>query len=296
MTFHILSILLLPLALLLSACATHIGKPAGPPPQRLDVPVVVRKNLVYTPADWPQPILADIYTPQLPQVSSRPLPAVLMIHGGAWSSGDRPQTAYLSRRVAARGYVVVNATYRLVPGAIFPAQLLDLQQALHWMRANAATLGIDPNRIGVWGYSAGAHLAALIGGLSPGDRLYDPDATVKAVVAGGTPADLRKFHGGTLVPAFLGQTWTEDSVVFREASPAAYVTPGDPPVFLYHGTWDALVPLDQSTDYQAALDAAGIPNELYLMRGFGHIAAFLMDGGAVQQGSDFLDRHLRDGQ
>jgi acetyl esterase/lipase len=289
---QILSFLLLPLALLLSSCAVHLGKPAGPAPARLDVKVAVKKDVVYTPADWPQSILADIYTPDL----SGPLPAVLMIHGGGWNSGDRDQTASQSRRVAARGYVVINATYRLVPGAIFPAQLQDMQQAVKWMRANATTLGIDPERIGAWGYSAGAHLAALLGGLSPGDRLYDADATIKAVVAGGTPADLRKFHGGTLVPEFLGEKWREDSVAFREASPAAYVTPSDPPVFLYHGTWDSLVPLDQATDYQAALDAAGVPNELYLMRGLGHIPAFLMDGEAVQQGADFLDRHLRDGK
>lgn len=290
LAMHVLSFLLLPLAVLLSACATHIGKPEGPAPARVDAKVTIRRDLRYSPDGWPQPLLADVYTPALPG----PLPAVLMIHGGGWNGGDRGQTASLSRRVAARGYVVVNATYRLVPGARFPAPLQDLQQALRWMRANAQTLGIDPQRIGAWGYSAGAHLAALLGGLSPGDRLYDQGATLKAVVAGGIPADLRKFHGGTLVPEFLGEKWSEGSVVFRESSPAAYVTPGDPPVFLYHGTWDQLVPLDQATDYKAALDAAGVPNELYLMRGLGHIPAFLMDGRAVQQGADFLDRWLRE--
>ena len=169
-----------------------------------------------------------------------------------------------------------------------------MQQAVRWLRGHAADYHVDPQRIGAWGYSAGAHLAAMLGGMSPGDRLYQPGAEVKAVVAGGIPSDLRKFHGGTIVPKFLGERWTENSVAFRESSPAAYVTPGDPPVFLYHGGWDQLVPFDQASDYKLALDAAGVPNELYeLLRGLGHITAFLMDGEAVQRGLDFLDRHLR---
>lgn len=293
MSLNLLSVLLVPLALLLAGCATHIGKPEGPRPQRLDVDYTVERDVVFTPPAWPKALLADVYKPQRGASMQGPLPAVVLIHGGGWRSGDRAQVASLAKRLARRGFVVVNTTYRLVPEAIFPAALQDVQEAVRWTRVNAGALGVDPQRIGTWGYSAGAHLAALLGGLSPGDRYYLADASVQAVVAGGTPADLRKFHGGTLVPNFLGEKWKEDSVVFREASPAAYVTPGDPPVFLYHGTWDTLVPLDQATDYKVALDAAQVPNELYLQRGLGHILAFLMDGEAFNQGADFLDRHLR---
>ena len=127
----------------------------------------------------------------------------------------------------------------------------------------------------------------------PGDRLYAEDARISAVVAGGIPADLRKFRGGALVPQFLGEKWSRDSVVFREASPAAYVAAGAPPVFLYHGTSDRLVPLDQSVDYQKALQAAGVVNELYLMRGLGHVTAYFFDGETTRLGADFLGRHLR---
>jgi acetyl esterase/lipase len=279
----------LPLAAALCACAVDRDRPMGAAPLRADVEFELTRAVRYTPADWPQALYADVYRPRL----SSPQPAVLMIHGGGWARGERAQMDRVAERVARRGYVVVNADYRLAPGARFPAPLQDLQQALRWMRAHAAELGLDGQRIAAWGYSAGAHLAALLGGLSPGDRLYDPQATVAAVVAGGTPADLRKFHGGTLVPQFLGERWHPDSVVFREASPAAYVTPGDPPVFLYHGGWDRLVPVDQATDYKAALDAAGVPCELYLLRGAGHVMMFLFDRGAVRRGADFLDFWLR---
>ena len=290
MSLKLVSTAMLPFALLASSCAQHIGRPEGSAPARLDLRYSVQRDRVYTPADWPKPLLADIYVPE----GQGPFPAVVVIHGGGWRSGDRAQVQGIAERVARGGYVAVNITYRLVPEAQFPAPVLDVQQAIRWLRANAASYHADPSRIGAWGYSAGAHLAALAAGLSPGDRLYAADAGLKAVVSGGTPADLRKFHGGTLVPDFLGERWSEGSTAFRESSPAAYVSAGDPPIFLYHGTWDQLVPLDQATDYKAALDAAGVPNELYLMRGLGHILAFLLDGEAVQRGVDFLDRHLRD--
>ena len=289
MTLKLVSTALLPLAFMASSCAQHIGRPDTSQPARLDLRYSVQRDRTYTPSGWPQPLFADVYIPE----GAGPFPAVLVVHGGGWQSGDRAQVESIARRIARRGYVAVNITYRLVPGALFPAPVLDLQQALRWMQQNAATYRIDPDRIGAWGYSAGAHLAALVGALGPGDRLYAEGARIKAVVAGGTPADLRKFHGGTLVPNFLGERWRESSTAFRESSPAAYVTPLDPPTFLYHGTWDLLVPLDQATDYKAALDQAGVPNELYLMRGLGHISAFLLDGEAVQRGADFLDRYLR---
>ncbi|WP_293374756.1 alpha/beta hydrolase [Nevskia sp.] len=292
MILRLLSAALLPVALLTSGCARHVGKPETATPERVYRDWTVQRDLVFTPADWPKPLLADLYTPAgTPPPGG--WPAVVVIHGGGWKSGDREQVEGIARRVARRGYVTLNITYRLVPEAIFPKPVADVQQAVRWLRSNAGQHRVNPQRIGAWGYSAGAHLAALVGSLSPGDRLYQPDAGLKAIVAGGTPSDLRKFHGGTLVPNFLGERWSEGSVAFRESSPAAYVTPGDPPVFLYHGGWDTLVPFDQASDYKIALDAAGVPNELYELRGLGHITAFLMDGEAVQRGVDFLDRQLR---
>lgn len=295
MILRLLSASLLPVAVLSSSCARHVGKPEAPQPIKLDRSYSVQRDQLFTPPDWPKSLLADVYTPSGTPPNGERWPAVLVIHGGGWKSGDRKQVESLAERVAKRGYVAVNVTYRLVPEALFPAPVEDLQQAVRWLRANATQYRVDPERIGAWGYSAGAHLAAMLGSLSPGDRLYVEGARVQAVVAGGIPSDLRKFHGGTLVPNFLGERWSEASVKFRESSPAAYVAPGDPPVFLYHGSWDTLVPVDQALDYQAALDQAGVPNELYLLRGLGHISAFLMDGAAVQRGADFLDRHLRGG-
>lgn len=292
MLLRLLSLALLPAALIAGGCARHVNRPESPPPEPTRRDWGVERDLVFTPPDWPARLLADLYTPLGPAPANG-WPAVVLIHGGGWRSGDREQVAGLAERIAARGYVTLNVTYRLVPAAIFPAALQDVQQAIVWLRRQASAQAVDPARIATWGYSAGAHLAALAGSLGPGDRYFVESARVAAVVAGGIPSDLRKFKGGTLVPDFLGERWSADSAAFREASPAAQISAGDPPVFLYHGSWDTLVPFDQATDYQRALDAAGIANELYVLRGLGHIPAFLMDGTAVQRGLDFLDRHLR---
>lgn len=286
--FRLVTAALRPLALARARKAQHSGRPNAPP-RRLRLPYRRLRHQIYTPAGWLQPLHADVYVPKI----EGPMPAVLLVHGGAWHTGHPGHTELIAEKLARRGFVVVNATYRLAPAARYPAPVRDLQQALHWMREHAAELRLDAGRIGVWGYSAGAHLVSLIGLLAPGDALYDPAIKVRAIVAGGVPADMRKFRGGTLVPAFLGEKWSADSKVFHESSPVTHVRADSAPVFLYHGGADKLVRPDQAIDFKAALDTAGVRNELYLMPGLGHIMANLLDGPAVQRGADFLDRELR---
>lgn len=264
-----LPVLVLLAASLAAACTRHLGESIPPSASPEAHAFIVQRDQVYTPPDWSQPLQADVYTPSgTPPAAG--WPAVVVIHGGAWHKGSRKQGQRNARRLAARGYLALNIEYRLVPDAIFPAQVQDVQQAVRWLRANAARLRVDPARIGAWGYSAGAHLAVLTASLSPGDRLYADDARLQAVVGGGTPTDLRKADGGGSVARFLGARWRADSPVYTEAAPAAHVSADDPPVFLYHGTFDRLVPVDQATDYQAALERAGVPNEVVLLRGLGH--------------------------
>ncbi len=283
----IAALLLVPLVV---ACGSrHIGRPDQPAPPSMRTAYTVERDLVYTPADWPQPLLADVYRPQ----GDGPFPSVLLIHGGAWKRGDRAQVEGLAERIAARGYLVVNITYRLVPAYIYPAQLHDVQQALRWMREQGAQHGIDASRIATFGYSAGGHLAALAGQVANDAAFGTAQTRVRAIVAGGTPADLTLYEGGRLVPAFLGGTRDAIPERFREASPAFHIDRDDPPVFIYQATLDYLVPLAQAERYKAALDDAGITNELFLIRGHGHISGFFADGAAVNAALDFLDRYLR---
>lgn len=276
---------------LIAGCGSrHLGKPGDPAPAPVHTRYQIVRDVPVTPPDWPEALLADVYRPQ----GAGPHPAVLLIHGGAWKRGDRAQVEGLAERIAARGYVVVNTTYRLVPKYIFPAPLLDVQQAVRWMRSEAgAHHGIDASRIASFGYSAGAHLAALLGHAANDPQLGDPATRVQAIVAGGTPADLRLYEGGHLVPGFIGGTREQRPDAFRLASPVAHVDSADPPVFQYHATLDDYVPFVQAERYKATLDAAGVPNELFVIRGHGHVSGFFADGDAVQAALAFLDRYLR---
>jgi acetyl esterase/lipase len=284
------AVALVALCLAGAGCSTHIGKPKDPGPPPVHAEYDVTYDVAFTPADWPQRLLADVYRPR----GAGPLPSVLLLHGGAWKRGDREQVEDTAERIAARGFLVVNATYRFVPQYVWPAQFHDVQQALRWMRSAAGTAhGIDPARIATFGYSAGGHLAALLGATADDARWSAPDLGVKAVVAGGTPADLPVFCGGRLVPAFIGKPCSADLQSYRDASPIHHISAGDPPVFIYHAGLDSLVPIGNAEAYQAALDQARIANEYFVIRGHGHISAHFFDGAAIDAALDFLDRYLR---
>lgn len=277
-------------SLLLSACASHEGRVGT---AKLDsvatVDVKVTKDFIYTPANWPKPLKADLYKP----AGSGPFPAVVMIHGGGWEGRSRADMDAMSQQVAEHGYVVLNMSYRFAPRWHFPAQLQDVQQAVLWLRAHAADLKVRENQIATWGYSAGAHLAALAGVTGPKDKWYVPGARVQAVVAGGTPVDIRYYKDGSLTNGLTGVPYDKNPELWREASPLALVTADDPPFFLYHGTFDFTVGDDNAYKMYGALNAAGVPAELYLMRGLEHLSTFWVNA-PVKRGIEFLDLRLRE--
>lgn len=287
------SALALIVALALAACATHINRPAArstAAPDRFTYSVDVQRR--YTPPDWPETLYADLYRPEAPGAR----PAVLLVHGGGWEGGEPDDMRGIAERLAEAGFVVMNVAYRLAPAYRFPAPLHDLQAAVRWLRTHAGELGVDSTRIAGFGYSAGAHLVALLA-LAAATPALDaphggPDTRLQAVVAGGTPTDLRKFDGGRLVPQFLGGTQAEVADRYALASPAVHVTPEAPPFFLYHGGSDLLVSVDHAEDLFERLQAAGVPAEFFRMHLRGHIAAFLTDGTALERAIGFLDRTL----
>jgi acetyl esterase/lipase len=213
---------------------------------------------------------------------------VVLVHGGGWDSRDRSDMAGVAEKLAARGYVVANIGYRLAPAHLHPAQLEDTRAAIRWLRANAARLRVNPERVGGWGYSAGGHLVALAATLDG-----PPESRLQAIVAGGTPSDLPHYPISPIITRFIGAPFAQAGDAWLAASPVTHVDAGDPPVFQYHGTWDRLVYVDDAHTFKAALDRAGVPNELYLVRGGGHITTFLLGFGAEAAAIAFLDRHLR---
>lgn len=241
----------------------------------------VSKDVVFTPGGWPARLVADLYIP----TAQSPAPAVLLIHGGGWNGKERrSDMAGIARSLAKRGYLVMNATYRLTPEWKFPAQTDDLKAALRYMRENSTALNIDTSRIATFGYSAGGHLAALIG--------LDPGNGVKAIVAGGAPADLRFWPDGKLTGLLLGGPLKGREALYREASPVTYVKKESPPVFIYHGTADDLVPTEHPKAFIAALESKGARHETYWIEGRSHIMAHLFPAAAVRKAIGFLGENL----
>lgn len=220
----------------------------------------------YTPRDWPAPLDADLYLPD--DKKKAPYPVMLLIHGGAWHKGDKASMAKAGKVLADRGIVALAIDYRLAPRFRYPAPVEDAQQALRWLAAHAAQYRLDTNRVGVWGYSAGAHLAALLA-VQP----ITPDLPeLRVVIAGSAPTDLRQSRQPS-VRAFLGAEPGEQPALYEEASPLARVHPGLPPFLLYYGSADTLVAPSQSENFARALREAGVTVKVIRLEGADHRTA-----------------------
>ena len=237
------------------------------------------------------PLKADVYVPQ----GEGPFPGVLVVHGGAWFMGTRAQLTGAAQLLAQNGMTAVAISYRLAPTHKFPAQIEDCKSAVRWMREKAADLKIDPTRLGGFGYSAGAQLVTLLGTTDEGDGLEGlgvaedaPSTRLQAVAAGGVPCDFRVLPLDSKRLAFwLGGSRGEVSEQYRLASPRAFVTPDDPPMFFFHGENDTLVPMESPVAMCDSLDEAGVANQLYVVPKIGHNFA-AMDRTALTKSVEFL--------
>lgn len=248
-------------------------------------------DLVFSPPDWPSTLYADLYLPDL----SGPHPTVLLVHGGGWEARSRQDMNATARRMARQGFAVLNIDYRFAPDYPFPAQLHDVQIAMHWLHAHAEEYQLDTDRIAAAGFSSGAHLVSLMASVAGQPTVLDRphgghQTRPIAVIAGGTPTDLLKFSGGRLVEQFLQGTPKDIPETYALASPMWHLHSNTPPFFLYHGQNDRLVPLEHSTDFAAALSGFEVPFELYVMRLRGHASAFVTSQRAIDLGLDFVRR------
>lgn len=289
----------------ISGAVVPDAPPAGPA-----LPVKVERGIVYaTPGG--EKLLLDMAAP----ATGGPYPAVLLLHGGAWRFGSRTDLSRPGRgkdgrpvpsiieTVAARGYVVASASYRLAPKHKFPAQLEDARSAVRFLRANAKKYNIDPDRIAAGGFSAGGHIALLLGTTDPpagsdtGDA-DEPSARVRCVVSFFGPTDLSLYaatpglEDAYMVP-LLGKECRTDPAVYRRASPIDRVSKGDPPVLMIHGTADIVVPIIHSERMYEKLKAAGVPAELITVKGEGHGWGGPVAARTTADAIKFLDEHLK---
>jgi acetyl esterase/lipase len=215
-----------------------------------------------------------------PAEGEGPFPAVVVIHGGAWRGGSYQSNRQLLTRFAERGYVAISPQYRFCPATPFPAQIHEVKEAVRWLRRHAKDHRVDPEHIGATGFSAGGHLALMLGVAGPdagleGDAPADaPSSRVQAVVNYFGPTDLAADDippvSKPLVRDFLGGEPTDKPELCVKASPAKLVTKDDPPILTYQGTKDPLVPHTQATVLGDAMTAAGVAGRTELLIGAGH--------------------------
>ena len=265
--------------------------------------VTVRKDIEY--GHTPQrPLLLDLYSPK---EANGPVPGLIFIHGGGWSAGRKEDYRIYGLTFAQLGYVVASVQYRLSREAPYPAAIHDVKAAVRWMRSEAASISVDPDRIGVAGGSAGGHLSMMVGYTSDVEAFDGQSghpavsSRVQAVVDLYGPADLttdfakRQSAPGEVLNRFLGGTYEEQTDRYVAASPIQYVTPDDPPTLILHGTVDEVVPINQSDLLAAKLETAGVPYIYDRLPGWPHAmdVANPVNQRCVWFMQRFFDRYLK---
>ena len=226
-------------------------------------------------------------------------PAVLSIHGGSWARGDKGNGDWrnVCEWLASEGFVAYSVNYRLVPAVSFPAAIEDLGLAVEWMRANADSYGIDPDRIGAFGGSAGGNLATLLGARGSGSLTAGSRVAAVAELSG--PVDLSYdgivVAGGSsgleqIVLDYLDCESLLDCPAAKQASAVRALDRTDPPTFIGSST-EEFIPLGQSTEFAADLADLGIVTQLVTVPGSLHSIGILDEAMRVQVAA-FLHEHL----
>lgn len=291
-------------ALLVLAACGPVGSDAGTIDPQIDAvgtdlatdpDVEVIADLEYGAADG-VPLLLDACLPPDRDPSAEPVPGILVIHGGSWREGRKDSVGWraVCTWLAAAGYPAFSIDYRLAPQHPFPAGFRDVQTAVEWLRddAQATRFGIDPERLGVFGGSAGGNLAALLGTTGRGDLTSGSRVAAVAELSG--PIDLTGVavtdDFAPLQLEYLGCTTFQNCPQARAASPNFQVDASDPPFFIAHSTVEK-IPLAQSDRFVEELRDADVDVEYLVADGTLHSIA-LLDDDLKSRILAFYDRTL----
>ncbi len=231
-----------------------------------------RRDVTYCTVDGVD-LKMDVF---FPKNATGTVPLAVFIHGGGWSSGGKRGADGVQDMPALlnAGYAVASLDYRLAPAYVFPAMIEDVKCAIRSLRANASDYHIDPNRIGVWGISAGSHLALLVALSDPSagfdvGQYLDQSSRVKAIVDRSGPGDLTIDFS----PTFVSKKGGFDGFDLAKASPVTYVSSDDPPVLIIQGDQDVVVPIDsgEAQELYDKLLAAGVTTEMVVVKGGPHL-------------------------
>jgi acetyl esterase/lipase len=264
---------------------------------------VLKANIPYN-NDTLQKHLLDIY---LPANAKGKLPLVIFIHGGGWMVNDKyADINYMKKTVAeivSSGFALASIDYRFSTQAVFPAQIQDCNRAVSFLYDNADKYGLDKNRLAVMGFSAGGHLASLLG-LSRNNNVktfYMPGGStsfnIKAVVDFYGPAELIMFPGAddekSPEAKLIGAAPITRPDLAKAASPVTYVDKNDPPFLIIHGEKDDQVAPRQSRLLSSWLTLAGVKNEVIIVKDAPHYGAMFDVDEIRIKVMDFLKTNLK---
>ena len=263
--------------------------------------ITVHRDIAYI-TDGHERQKLDLYVPN----EGENLPLIIWVHGGAWRGGNKER--YAPMEYLKTGYAGASINYRLSQHAIFPAQIEDVKAAVRWLRANAETYRLNPNRFAAWGASAGGHLVAMLGTTGDikefevGENL-EVSSRVQAVVDYFGPTDFLQMDAQRLPDGLVhdapdspesklvGGPIQEYKDRVARANPITYVSKDDPPILIIHGDRDKLVPYQQSVLLKDALEKVGVPVTLYNVVGEGH--GGFKDPKVPELTKAFLEKHLK---
>ena len=244
----------------------------------------------------------DLY---LPEISSKEsLPLIVWIHGGSWKKGSKNMIER-NAFVLKHGFALASINYRLVPEHIYPAQIHDCKAAIRYLRKNARSFGIDPDKIGVWGSSAGGHLAALLGTTNGVEELEgsigitNVSSNVQAACNWFGPSDMIEMGAYNIkklkpevdpVVQLIGGVIQKNISKAKMASSINYVSEDDVPFLLMHGEQDSNVPCTESENLHKRLQVANVDTKLILVQDAGH--GFFKEKKLHQNVVDFFEKNL----
>jgi acetyl esterase/lipase len=274
------------------------------------------QDIAYANASATQKL--DLYLP----TGAGPFPVIINIHGGGFKLGDKSMVDQtLGQRLLEAGYAIASIDYRLSGEAPFPAAVLDAKAAVRFLRANAATYNLNPDKIAAFGQSAGGNLASMLGTSGDVAEFDDPSlgnaevsSRVQAVINWFGPTDFGQMdaqakaqgcssgdqthnQADSFESLYLGAALPDAPALVQQANPITYISADDPPFLIQKGDQDCTVPVENTKMLADALQTAGLDVQYDLLKGVGHgdgwFTAIFQGEDNIQTVLNFLNTKLK---